>query len=198
MARPCSGTSCTSSWAVNRSCRRIARARVDYGVAALAAKGAGTRELMRALGRGQSVALMNDQKFNQGLAAPFFGHDAMTAPGPTRLAMKYGAPLIPLSTIRTGPARYRVTVYDPITADSGLDEEAAIFNTVVKINQFVEARIHDDRQGLFVKTRRTDDFYLLLNRVITEHDLQVESVAPVDDDLNAVYQYLITADGGKA
>jgi ABC-2 type transport system ATP-binding protein len=62
----------------------------------------------------------------------------------------------------------------------------------------VEARIHDDRQGLFVKTRRTDDFYLLLNRVITEHNLQVESVAPVDDDLNAVYQYLITSDGGKA
>lgn len=62
----------------------------------------------------------------------------------------------------------------------------------------VEARIHDDRQGLFVKTRRTDDFYLLLNRVITEHDLQVESVAPVDDDLNAVYQYLITSDGGKS
>jgi ABC-2 type transport system ATP-binding protein len=61
----------------------------------------------------------------------------------------------------------------------------------------VEARIHDDRQGLFVKTRRPDDFYLLLNRVITEQDLQVESVAPVDDDLNAVYQYLITSDGGQ-
>jgi ABC-2 type transport system ATP-binding protein len=62
----------------------------------------------------------------------------------------------------------------------------------------VEARIHDDRQGLFVKTRRPDDFYLLLNKVITEHKLQVESVAPADDDLNAVYQYLITSDGGAA
>ncbi|MFL6467320.1 MAG: ABC transporter ATP-binding protein [Pyrinomonadaceae bacterium] len=61
----------------------------------------------------------------------------------------------------------------------------------------VEARIHDDRQGLFVKTRRPDDFYLLLNKVITEQKLQVESVAPVDDDLNAVYQYLITSDGGQ-
>ncbi len=60
----------------------------------------------------------------------------------------------------------------------------------------VEARIHNDRQGLFVKTRRPDDFYLLLNKVITEQNLQVESVAPVDDDLNAVYQYLITSDGG--
>ncbi|HYJ89922.1 MAG TPA: ABC transporter ATP-binding protein [Pyrinomonadaceae bacterium] len=61
----------------------------------------------------------------------------------------------------------------------------------------VEARIHDDRQGLFVKTRRPDDFYLLLNKVITEQNIQVESVAPADDDLNAVYQYLITSDGGQ-
>lgn len=60
----------------------------------------------------------------------------------------------------------------------------------------VEARIHDDRKGLFVKTLRPDDFYLLLNKVVTEQGLQVESVAPVDDDLNAVYQYLITSDGG--
>lgn len=65
-------------------------------------------------------------------------------------------------------------------------------------NEFtVEARVHDDRQGLFVKTRRPDDFYLLLNKVIAEQNLQIESVAPVDDDLNAVYQYLITADGGQ-
>jgi ABC-2 type transport system ATP-binding protein len=60
----------------------------------------------------------------------------------------------------------------------------------------VEARIHSDRKGLFVKTRRPDDFHLLLNRVVMEQDLQVESVGPVDDDLNAVYQYLITSDGG--
>lgn len=62
----------------------------------------------------------------------------------------------------------------------------------------VEARLHKDREGLFVKTRRPDDFYLLLNKIITEENLQVESVAPVDDDLNAVYQYLITSDGGPS
>jgi len=61
----------------------------------------------------------------------------------------------------------------------------------------VEARIHDDQKGLFVKTRRPDDFYLLLNEVITKQNIQVESVAPVDDDLNAVYQYLISSEGGQ-
>ena len=60
-----------------------------------------------------------------------------------------------------------------------------------------EARIHDDRRGLFVKTRRPDDFYLLLNRLVTENNLQVESVAPADDDLSAVYQYLISSEGGR-
>ena len=61
----------------------------------------------------------------------------------------------------------------------------------------VEARLHEDKQGLFVKTRRPDDFYLLLNRVVLDGDLVIESVAPADDDLNAVYQYLISSDGGR-
>jgi ABC-2 type transport system ATP-binding protein len=61
----------------------------------------------------------------------------------------------------------------------------------------IEARVHDDRRGLFVKTRQPDDFYLLLNRIVTENNLQVESVAPADDDLSAVYQYLISSDGGR-
>ncbi|MGH9943845.1 MAG: ABC transporter ATP-binding protein [Pyrinomonadaceae bacterium] len=54
-----------------------------------------------------------------------------------------------------------------------------------------EARMLPDRQGLIVKTRQPDAFYLTLNDVIVESGLAIESVAPVDDDLNAVYQYLI-------
>jgi KDO2-lipid IV(A) lauroyltransferase len=127
---------------------RIADVRAAYGVQNFAPKGAGTRELVRALSRGKTIALMNDQKFNQGIAAPFFGHDAMTAPGPTRLARKFGATLLPCSTLRTGPARYRVTVYEPIEIPDG-DEEAAIRDTVVKINQFVEARVREAPEQWF-------------------------------------------------
>ena len=57
----------------------------------------------------------------------------------------------------------------------------------------VEVHIHDDRQGLFVKTRNTDKFYDLLNRVVVASDLKIETVSPVDNDLNAVYHYLIGA-----
>jgi len=55
----------------------------------------------------------------------------------------------------------------------------------------VEAKIHDDRRGLFIKTRDADKFYLLLNAVVAEGLVNVESIAPVDDDMSAVYQYLI-------
>src|SRR6266480_778827 len=57
----------------------------------------------------------------------------------------------------------------------------------------IEARVHDDRQGLFVKTRNPDQFYLSLNEVVSKGEILVESIAPVDDDLSAVYEYLIGA-----
>jgi len=78
------------------------------------------------------------------------------------------------------------------------DQPAKLASYVFAQNHVVEARLHDDRRGLFVKTRDADRFYLLLNRAVAEGELNVESVAPVDDDLSAVYQYLIGTTGGSA
>jgi ABC-2 type transport system ATP-binding protein len=54
----------------------------------------------------------------------------------------------------------------------------------------VEARIHADGGGVLVKTRDADRFYLLLNRV-AQNGIDIESVAPADDDVLSVYEYLI-------
>jgi ABC-2 type transport system ATP-binding protein len=77
------------------------------------------------------------------------------------------------------------------------DRPQALAARVFAEDGVVEARLHEDKQGLFVKTRRPDEFYLLLNRVVLDGELRVESVAPADDDLDAVYQYLISSDGGR-
>ncbi len=71
------------------------------------------------------------------------------------------------------------------------DKPSKLAAYVFDQNHVVEARLHDDRHGLFVKTRDADRFYLLLNRIVAEGEIEIESVAPVDDDLSAVYQYLI-------
>ena len=75
------------------------------------------------------------------------------------------------------------------------DKPSKLASYVFDQNHVVEARLHDDRLGLFVKTRDADRFYLLLNKVVADGEINIESVAPVDDDLSAVYQYLIGTDG---
>ncbi len=77
------------------------------------------------------------------------------------------------------------------------DQPARLAAYVFAQDHVVEARLHDDRRGLFVKTRDADRFYLLLNHAVAEGHVNVESVAPVDDDLSAVYQYLIGTTGGS-
>lgn len=133
---------------------RISKLRHDYGTAINAPKGIGTRELMRALGKGSPIALMNDQKFNEGIAVPFFGRDAMTAPGPTRLALKYHVPIVPVSTVRTGPSRFRIEFHEPfVPADTG-DADTDILASVTRINQFLEAQVRAHPGQWFWQHRR--------------------------------------------
>jgi ABC-2 type transport system ATP-binding protein len=78
------------------------------------------------------------------------------------------------------------------------DQPAKLAAYVFAQNHVVEAKLHDDRRGLFVRTRDADGFYLLLNRAVADGEVNVESIAPVDDDMSAVYQYLIGTTGGTA
>jgi KDO2-lipid IV(A) lauroyltransferase len=124
--------------------RRIKERRARYGVRLFAPKGEeGARELLTALKRGESVALMNDQKFNGGLATPFFGRTVHTASGPTRMALKFGAALQPMSVQRLKGARFRVVVHDPIALDRSGDRSSDLEAGVAKVNAFVEARVRE-------------------------------------------------------
>jgi ABC-2 type transport system ATP-binding protein len=78
------------------------------------------------------------------------------------------------------------------------DQPSKLAAYVFAQDHVVEARLHQDHGGLFVKTRDADRFYLLLNRAVAEGEINIESIAPVDDDLSAVYQYLIGSKGGSA
>jgi ABC-2 type transport system ATP-binding protein len=55
----------------------------------------------------------------------------------------------------------------------------------------VEAKVAGDGKSLLVRTRDADSLYLLLNHIVMDNGLEVEAVAPADDDVNSVYQYLI-------
>ena len=54
----------------------------------------------------------------------------------------------------------------------------------------IECSIHKDERGLLLKTRDADRFYLALNELAL-NGIEIESIAPADDDVLSVYEYLI-------
>lgn len=121
---------------------RIRRSRARYGVQLLA-KGEGTREMLRALQRGESIAILADQKFNAGVEAPFFGVTVRTAPGAASFALRFDIPIVPMSVQRLEKARFRVVVHEPIVLENTGDKTADIEAGVRRINAFVEARVRE-------------------------------------------------------
>lgn len=135
--------------------RRIIETRKSYGVTLMAPKGGdGSREVLSAMGKGESVALLNDQKFNQGVEAPFFGVMARTAPGPTKFALRFGCPMIPMCVVRTKGARFRVTIYDSIAPEPTGDRQADIIQGVKNMNAFIEARVREHPNEWFWTHKR--------------------------------------------
>jgi len=75
------------------------------------------------------------------------------------------------------------------------DHPAQLASQLFLSNHLSEAKLHTDGHGLLLRTRDADGFYLMLNKIVIETGLVVESVAPADDDVNSVYQYLIGGEG---
>jgi hypothetical protein len=61
------------------------------------------------------------------------------------------------------------------------------------MDHVVEARLAADGGGVLVKTRDAARFYRTLNHIALD-GIDLEGVTPVDDNVNAVYGYLIGED----
>ncbi|MFC7378480.1 lysophospholipid acyltransferase family protein [Brevundimonas sp. GCM10030266] len=123
---------------------QIRDTRARYGVKLFAPKGGdGARELLHGLERGESVALLNDQKFSEGPEVTFFGQPVNAAPGPSRLALRFGTVLQPISVVRLPGVRFRVTAHEPIEVTATGDRQADIARGVQAITTFVEDRVRE-------------------------------------------------------
>ena len=116
----------------------IRQSRERYGIRLFAPKGDGTRELVAGMKRGDSIALLVDQKYNEGPEVEFFGQPVNASPGASRLALKFGTVMQPLSVVRLPGARFRVTAHEPITVEDTGDKVGDILRGVQAANLFVE------------------------------------------------------------
>jgi KDO2-lipid IV(A) lauroyltransferase len=105
--------------------------------------GAGARGAYAHLARNGHLALLNDQKLDNGIAAPFFGRLAMTAPALASFALKFKCPVFPVHVVRVGPARLNVIYEAPIPLPESGDKAADVLALTTTANQYLERWIRE-------------------------------------------------------
>ena len=125
---------------------------------ALIPKGpAGARVLLRSLEDNRHIAMMVDQKMNDGIPVPFFGRDVMTAPALAELALRYDCPVVPARVERLKGAHFRLLVYPPLELVKTGDRQADVAANMAQVNAILEQWIRDTpEQWLWLHNRWPD------------------------------------------
>lgn len=105
---------------------------------------AGAKRLITVMKAHRHIGMMVDQKMNDGIAVPFFGMQAMTAPAAAQLCLRFDAPLLPLRLERLGGCRFRCTAFPPWSvADTDLPRAERVRRAMTRINADLEAWIRE-------------------------------------------------------
>ena len=114
----------------------------------------GARQMLRAMHRGDHMAMLVDQKMNDGIAVPFLGIEAMTAPAVAELAYRFNCPVVPARVQRLRGARFRVTFEAPMDKPDTGDHQQNVKLLMTAINARLGAWIAEQpEQWLWVHNR---------------------------------------------
>ena len=111
--------------------------------AALIDKRGALRPVLDALRRGGLVGILLDQNAarREGVFVPFFGRAASTSRSLALLALRTGAPVLPIFIRREGPGRHRVVIEPPLARPTVNDPEQAVVELTTRCTQAIEAAI---------------------------------------------------------
>ena len=105
---------------------------------ALAKGRTAARGILAALKQGDPVGMLVDQKMNDGIAVPFFGRPAMTAPALAQLALREHLAVVPVRCERLDGAAFRVTFLDPLAYSESGDRTADVAALMGQVNEILE------------------------------------------------------------
>jgi|TARA_B100002052_G_C15834105_1_gene576882 KDO2-lipid IV(A) lauroyltransferase len=98
---------------------------------------AGTREIIKNLNKGTSIALMIDQRVREGVKVPFFKHLATTTTIPAQLIKKYNCDLVPIYIERDKLNHFKMYVSEPIK----INKTKNITEITAHLNKILEKMI---------------------------------------------------------
>ena len=101
----------------------------------------GSREIVKKIKDGYSIALMVDQRVSEGPRLSFFNKEAHTTTIPVQIALKYNCKLVPIYIQRKNEINFEMIIHKPYEiTKTGLHEED-LKNNSLKINQNIEKMI---------------------------------------------------------
>jgi KDO2-lipid IV(A) lauroyltransferase len=106
------------------------------------------RELLRAMSRNETVAILVDQNVlaREAVFVPFFGRPAATTPSLARIQLKTGAAVVPVFTWPEGDGRYRLEFETPIFPEEFGEGERdeRVLRATARYMEVTEAAIRQD------------------------------------------------------
>jgi KDO2-lipid IV(A) lauroyltransferase len=116
----------------------------------LIAKGSeGVRDLVRSLKSKDSIAMLVDQKMNDGIEVPFFGIPAMTSHAIAKFAIQFKYPIIPCQIIRTNKSHFKIIIHKPLEYLETESNKNDCYNIMFKINKMFEQWIRENPSQWF-------------------------------------------------
>ncbi len=98
---------------------------------------------MRALKKGEPIALLTDQKAYKGVDVPFFGRNALTSPLIADIAIKNDVDILPARTIRLADGRFKVILEAPLAYEKAEDNEVTRMNLLKAMNKKIETWVSE-------------------------------------------------------
>tara|TARA_B100001996_G_scaffold332763_1_gene282043 strand:- start:317 stop:796 length:480 start_codon:yes stop_codon:yes gene_type:complete len=98
---------------------------------------AGTREIIKNLSKGTSIAVMIDQRVREGVKVPFFKNLATTTTIPAQLVKKYNCDVVPIYIERRKRNFFKIYVSKPIK----IERTKSIYEITLFLNKILEKMI---------------------------------------------------------
>lgn len=101
----------------------------------------GARDLIKHMQDGKHIGLLVDQKYNQGMAVPFLGQEAMTSTSFISLCQKYEYQLVPSHLVRIEECHFKLTLEKPIQLFNEKESKRNEYDVMCEIHGHVESWI---------------------------------------------------------
>ncbi|AIL65147.1 lipid A biosynthesis lauroyl acyltransferase [Rickettsiales bacterium Ac37b] len=119
----------------------ICKERNKYGIQLITKGAKMAKQIIASLKTGNAIAMLVDQKMNDGIKVPLLGYNAMTPTAIAKLALKFNCPIIPAQVIRKKGAYFTVKIFSPLEIKVSNNNSQDIFNIMYNINNILSTWI---------------------------------------------------------